>query len=263
MPVTLLYHDVIRHQDDESGFAGAGAARYKLRVSEFHRHLAYIAEAVDCAPGVLEDVTQDQRTHWLLTFDDGGLSAATDIAETLEQRGWRGWFFITTDRLDTTGFISTAQLRDLHQRGHVIGSHSCSHPSRFSHATAEQQYEEWYRSRCVLEDLLGAEIRSASVPGGFYSTTVAQQAARAGLQVLFNSEPTTTESVVNGCQILGRYTVYRGMSAPQAAGLLSSSWPRYQQTLLWNAKKFAKRTGGMGYLKVRELLLRKAYATES
>lgn len=263
MPVTLLYHDVVRGHDDESGFAGAGAARYKLRLSEFHSHLAYIAEAVKSAPGLLCHLTDGTPAKWLMTFDDGGVSAITDIAEALEQRGWRGWFFITTDRIDTPGFMTAAQLRELQRRGHVLGSHSCSHPARFSHGSPEQQYQEWYRSRCVLEDLLSVEITSASVPGGFYSTTVAQQAARAGVRYLFNSEPTTTETSINGCRILGRYTVYRGMTALQAAGLLSSSWPRYQQAWLWNAKKFAKRTGGAGYLKVRELLLRKAYASGS
>jgi len=263
MPITLMYHDVIRQHDDDSGFAGAGAARYKLSRDEFDRHLAALTDVVSEAPGVLADLVAGKVPGWFLTFDDGGVSAITEIADALEQRGWRGWFLITTNRINTPGFLSAGQIRELDARGHVIGAHSCSHPARFSHCSSEQQFAEWYDSRMLLRDILGHDVLSASVPGGFYSRTVAEQAAKAGLKYLFNSEPTTMESTVDGCRVLGRYTVNRGMTAAHAAAILSSSWPRYRQLILWNAKKLAKQTGGAGYLKVRELLLRKAYATGS
>ncbi len=259
MPITLLYHDVVRaHRDDASGFVGAGAARYKLTLTEFQSHLAYLDQAVRRAPSL--NVAQPT---WQLTFDDGGVSAATCIADALDARDWKGWFFITTDRIGTPGFVSRTQILDLHQRGHIIGTHTCSHPHPFSQLPYARQVAEWRDSRLILENILGIAVTTGSVPGGAYSTAVGQAANEAGLQVLFNSEPTTSVVSMDGCEIQGRYTVYRGMTALQAAGLLQSPWSRRQQSLLWSAKKLAKSAGGATYLRLREALLRRAYAPAS
>ncbi|MDZ4689193.1 MAG: polysaccharide deacetylase family protein, partial [Planctomycetaceae bacterium] len=170
---------------------------------------------------------------------------------------------ITTDRLDTPAFLSKSQLRDLHQRGHVLGSHSCSHPLRMSHCAPTQLFDEWSRSRRVLEDILGTAVQTASVPGGFYSPQVGQAAALAGLTQLFTSEPTTRSWTIDRCTVHGRFTVYRGMSAADAAALVSSPLRRARQAGLWTAKKLAKQLGGTAYLNVRERLFRRAYAPAS
>lgn len=256
MTVTLLYHDVVRvRQDDASGFPGPGAARYKLTITEFQTHLAALDQAARLAPSVLIE----EAARWRLTFDDGGISAATYIADALDARDWRGWFFITTDRIGTAGFVSRTQLLDLYQRGHMLGTHSCSHPSPFAHLPYARQVAELRDSRKLLEDILGVGVTSGSVPGGFYSAEVGDAAAEAGLTTLFNSEPTTTHDERNGCRIRGRYTIYRGMTAQHAVGLLNSPWARGRQAWLWSAKKLAKRTAGSAYRQVREAWLRRSY----
>ena len=89
----------------------------------------------------------------LLSFDDGGVSAYEHIAPMLESYNWVGCFFITTDRIDTPAFVSREQIRDLHRRGHVIGSHSCSHPKKMSECSREELLEEWQRSlSCLVGD---------------------------------------------------------------------------------------------------------------
>src|ERR1700689_3145771 len=129
--ISLLYHDMVADSDfSASGFGGNGASRYKLTVEEFESHLAAIAEihperaltAIDprALPG------PDGTIY--LTFDDGGVSAHQLTAEILERRGWRGTFFITTDYIGKSAFLSAGQIRDLRKRGHAIGTHSCSHP---------------------------------------------------------------------------------------------------------------------------------------
>ena len=109
-----------------------------------------------------------------ITVDDGGLSYYTHIADRLEAHGWRGLCFVTTDFIGTRGFLDAAQIRELDARGHVIGSHSTSHPARFSALRARRDAAEWTLSRHVLEDILGHAVDVASVPGGYYSRTVAQ-----------------------------------------------------------------------------------------
>jgi peptidoglycan/xylan/chitin deacetylase (PgdA/CDA1 family) len=196
---------------------------------------------------------------WLLTFDDGGKSALEPTADLLEKHGWRGFFFITTDYVGTPTFLSAGQVLELRRRGHAIGSHSCSHPERMASCGREQLLDEWRRSRDALEDLLGEPVRLASVPGGYYSRAVAETAAEAGYTMLFNSEPTSAVTTVSGCQVLGRYTVYRGLAAQTAARLVTGRLARWQQTLAWNVKKVAKAIGGRGYLSLRQRLLARAY----
>lgn len=260
MPINLLYHDVTNAGDDDtSGFKGPEAARYKLTEDEFRCHLDRIAAAADALPQANPANLTASARQWTITFDDGGISAATTIADELERRHWRGWFFIATDFIGSPGFCSRDQIRDLHSKGHVIGSHSCSHPERISGCSRTQLLDEWSRSCDVLSEIVGAPITIGSVPGGFYSTDVARAAADAGITLLFNSEPVTSEFEVDGCRVLGRYNVYRGMTAADATSLLTSPVRRWRQSAFWSAKKAAKTFAGPLYKAVRKRLLRQAY----
>lgn len=253
MTLALLYHDVVpRGMSEASGFAGAGAMRYKLDTTAFQSHLDAIATVVDGAPSL------GNTGGWQLTFDDGGASAFSPIAEMLEARGWRGAFFVTTDRIDTTGFLSRPQIRELHARGHLIGTHSCSHPARMARCSMAELRREWADSREVLSGIVGTPVDVGSVPGGFFSRSVAVAAAEAGLRTLYTSEPATRATMVAGCAVLGRLAVFRDTSASQAAALARGDRTAVlNQWVVWNLKKAAKAVGGERYLQMREWLLRR------
>jgi len=105
MPINLLYHDVTpAGADDASGFAGPEAARYKLTQDEFSRHMERIAVATTSLPLASPSGLNPSSQFWTITFDDGGISARTNIADELEHRGWRGWFFIATDFIGNPSF---------------------------------------------------------------------------------------------------------------------------------------------------------------
>jgi peptidoglycan/xylan/chitin deacetylase (PgdA/CDA1 family) len=266
MPLTLLYHDVVpREQSDASGFSGGDAARYKLTPDVFRQHIAALQRIAGSAPALAPQVVHFSggKPAWLLTFDDGGVTAYDPIADILEANGWRGHFFITVDYIGRPSFVTSEQIRALRRRGHLVGSHSCSHPERMSSCAEAQLVNEWRKSQEILSDIVGEPITTASVPGGFYSRAVARAAAQAGFQILFNSEPTRRAHPVDGCLVLGRYTIYRGMSAERAAALVAGSvWPRWEQAFLWNARKLSKAVGGRLYLRLRKRLLAHAYGKE-
>lgn len=253
--IALLYHDVVADADWEaSGFPGGSAATYKLERPAFERHLAAVSAAAGRRGTVsqLRDAAPTGPLPVLLTFDDGGASAYGCVADLLERAGWRGHFLITTDYLDRPGFVTRAQVRDLAARGHVIGSHTCSHPIPMAACRWDHLVDEWTRSAGVLGDLLGAPVRVASVPGGAFSPLVARAAAAAGISALFTSEPTTACAEVDGCLVIGRYLVRRGTS-PAAAGAIAAGQlaARLRQLWFWNLKKMAKAVGGSAYLALR------------
>ena len=177
-------------------------------------------------------------------------------ADALERHGFNGHFFITANYIGTRGFVTGQNLRELRERGHVIGSHSCSHPLRMGHCSWPQLVDEWTRSGSMLSEILGEDVNVASVPGGEFAPQVAEAAARAGFTRLFTSEPTTEARHAFGLTLLGRFTIQRWTTADTAAALAAGEWlPRARQAVVWNAKKISKRLGGERYLQLRKLLL--------
>jgi peptidoglycan/xylan/chitin deacetylase (PgdA/CDA1 family) len=240
-PVTLLFHDVYAKDPRESGFASDAADRYKLSVTAFDAHLDAIASVGD--------------VPFLITVDDGGVSYYTMLADRLEARGWRGYCFVSTNQIGTRGFLDAAQIRELDARGHIIGSHSATHPTRFSACRPQQMREEWDVSRRALADILGHDVTVASVPGGYYSRAVARSASEAGLRLLFNSEPVTARTIEGGCTVAGRFTIRRGDPPGMSSRLLlPAPWTRWGAWTKWNAKGMVKPLLGPAYMRVADLV---------
>jgi peptidoglycan/xylan/chitin deacetylase (PgdA/CDA1 family) len=265
----LMYHDVVAAgAEDSSGFPGRDAALYKVTPEQFGAHLDAILRCVAIVPGPAASVPVPDplpvshvapsfaAVPFAITFDDGGASAMR-AAEMLESRGLTGCFFITTDYIGTRGFVTSADVRELASRGHIVGSHSCSHPLRMAHCAWGQLVDEWTRSCRILADIVGAQIQTASVPGGDFAPHVAKAAARAGITTLFTSEPTNQSYDAHGVALQGRFTIQKWTTAGAAASLAAGEWlPCARQAVVWNAKKLTKRVGGERYLRLRKLLLR-------
>ena len=254
----LLYHDVVEGNDwDCSGFRGGDSNVYKLPRVRFREHLAAI-DGIPAGTRVLArpSIWQRQQDTVLLTFDDGGAGAYLWTADLLEEHGWRGHFFIPTDLIGNPGFMTAPQFAELHRRGHVIGSHSASHPPRLSRLDPASIRREWTESIARLSDLLGEPVDIASVPGGFYSRRVAMEAAAAGIRVLFNSEPVTDMRRVGDCLVLGRLGLMRSSPPAKAAQLAAFNCPLiWREYIFWNAKKALKMAGGQAWLSFRKAAL--------
>jgi peptidoglycan/xylan/chitin deacetylase (PgdA/CDA1 family) len=255
--LALLYHDVVPSGHFEtSGFRTIGADRYKLGLQEFEEHLTAIAASIKRKPVQITD--EDWQDSFLFTMDDGGCSAM-HVADSLESRNWHGHFFVTTNFIDTPGFLSRGEIRELAVRGHVIGSHSCSHPTPMWNCSTEQLFTEWNESRQKLEQILGDSVIVASLPGGFYVVAVAKAAARAKLRVLFTSEPTRRVHQVDGCCVVGRYCIMQVTSAAEAAKLARGDvLVCAKQQIFWNSKKLLKKVASQPYAAVRTYILQRS-----
>lgn len=254
--IGLGYHDVFETELLDTGVRPQ-AAHYALTRNSFQEHLQSIAATGrGSSVGVLSGRRSWERdVPILLTFDDGALGSYTCIAEDLERLGWRGHFFIVGDWIGTPGFMNRQQILELHTRGHVIGSHSQTHPRRMAKLSEEALMREWSESCSAISDVIGDKVRVASVPNGYYSRTVGRTAAWAGIEVLFTSEPTMNVGVEDDCLVVGRYAIHGGDEAAKSQALITDSLPRMRQKLLWDVKKTLKFLGGSAYLKVRNLAL--------
>jgi peptidoglycan/xylan/chitin deacetylase (PgdA/CDA1 family) len=240
--VSLLFHDVYLRNPGESGFSSPAADRYKLPVDRFEAQLEGLAQARQPMPHVA-------------TFDDGGVSFYTIAADRLDALGWRGHCFVTTDCIGRPGFLNTRQIRELDERGHVIGSHSASHPERFRSRSRAMMLHEWRRSRDVLQDLLGHAVLTASLPGGSLSRDVVRSASDAGLRVLFTSEPVTSVHYERRCAVIGRFAIRHSSRTDLARRLVEPPpFARWQQWAIWNAKGALRPLLGSSYVRVADWL---------
>ena len=248
-----MYHDIASKAGREGvGFPGPLAARYKLEPEAFEAHLDALA-ATGLLVGTLD--AGGSAPALAVTFDDGGASAPL-AAAALERRGWRGQFFVTSSRIGTPGFMSAEELRELDRRGHLIGSHSHTHPTYMGRLTRAELDEEWARSRAVIGELLGSAPRTASVPGGYLSGAVIAAAAAAGYELLFTSEP-TARVAHPGLELRGRYTIWATTPARAAAAYAQGRRLACGRLWLeWNAKKLAKRASPAAYQVLRRIRAR-------
>jgi len=127
-----------------------------------------------------------------------------------------------------------------------------------SYCNRNELFQEWNDSVGVLSDILGEQIDLASVPGGYYGRHVAECAAEAGIRTLFTSEPRISSQVVNGCIVLGRFTIRQRVPPATVAAIAAGKvGPRFSQFAYWNLKKVAKTAGGTSWLRMRKWLLAK------
>lgn len=232
------YHDVT-DDPSESGFQRSSALPFKLGSRLFQGHLDRIGgkrppELVDAI-----DLTRSGR-HLVLTFDDGGKSAIR-IGDELGRRGWKGHFFISTSLIGRRTFLDTGEIRQLRSSGHLVGSHSHSHPSIYRELDRGRMVVEWRQSCDILAQLLGEPCLAAAVPGGEISPAVLRSADDAGLRYLFTSEPMLAPRVVGGCWVLGRFCPKSSTTAEEIGELAAfRGWTH--RLLIRRLKALARRS---------------------
>lgn len=241
---TLIYHDIE---------PAPTARRYAFSIADFRAHLAAIRETAAGAP-VLPGPRSD-LSGFALTFDDG-FAGWLQAAEALEELRWKASFYIVTAAIGKAGAVGRSDIKRLAAMGHAIGTHTVDHPHLLSRREDAFIRDQWAFSKAALEDILGEEVTSGAVPGGYYDENVGRAADAAGLKYLFTSEPVTTTWSVGGCRIHGRFALVNGMSSRRVARIAAGGRLEHtSQYLAWNLKKAIKRALPGPYFALRKRML--------
>lgn len=235
-----MYHDVLNGLYPKSGFQKVGALQYAIESRTLDAHLEF-------AKGV-ENV--------LFSFDDGGSSFYNVIAPMLEHYKRKGIFYIATSYIGTEFFMAENQIKELDQRGHIIASHSHSHPKKISDLSKDECLKEWTTSKNILEKIVGHEVTVASVPGGAVSDMVIDCMIEAGYKIIYTSEPTTFVTEKNGAKIYGRFGVKKETSFEVYKKILTN--PKHRKKMLQHHKMlgWAKRVFGSHYNEIKQIILK-------
>ena len=233
-----MYHDIVEHGDYSSGFQNESAFRYKIEDSQFEEQVCAVKE---------EDVA--------FTFDDGGVSFISKAVPILEKYGKKGIFFISTKYIDTPGFLTKQQIRELVSRGHIVGSHSHSHPANITSHDVDLN-EEWGKSKSILEELVG-EIKTCSIPNGYCSKEVLEAIERNGYKVAYTSKPTTKDFKYGTLLVKGRYGIHDDTSLSEVIKTVTSPYRRCYLSLRWELLTLAKKMLGNSYHSIKQRMLNK------
>jgi len=168
----------------------AGEQQNRLSVSQaaFASHLEQInrdAFAVCPLPGLWCPADGFAESHKALavTFDDGRASDYEIAFPLLMQAGFGGDFFVNTATVGQQGYLTWAQMKEMHRSGMSFQSHGHEHVdhSRLSRAELKHQLQE---SKREIEDHLGSEVQFFAAPYGEWNRSVADIARELGYRAI-------------------------------------------------------------------------------
>ena len=200
--VTFLYHEV-SDDPNSTGFVRKSNLPYKHKSKEFIENIEAIKES-QIIPTTINQIENKSKNHKiLLTFDDGGKSAML-IADILERYTWYGHFFITTSMIGSSTFLGKLDIKELFDRGHVLGTHSHNHHTPFRDLSIKEMTKEWSISIDILEQILSSKITCGSIPGGDMDKKSITSAESCNIKYLFTSEPINKVWMKYGIMLFGR-----------------------------------------------------------
>jgi hypothetical protein len=134
------------------------------------------------------DASTSARAKFVITFDDGFESFFTHALPVLEAYGIKATIFPIAgfmgkmscwDVLPRQPHMTKAQLREVSDSGHEIGSHTMTH-SNLTFLDEKDVYRELFESKRTLEDLVGKPITSLSFPFGSWNARIWNKAREIG-----------------------------------------------------------------------------------
>ncbi len=158
---------------------------FMLSRRDFYHQMAHLAQQ-DFRAMLLDDLLKlqnggvsQQEKHVAITFDDGWADNYQHAFPILESFDLRATFFVITSRIDTAGYLSWDELRQMQQAGMEIQSHTHSHVP-LELLTAVEVEMELRLSKEILEDRLERPVTFISFPHGSYTQQVIAATKRAG-----------------------------------------------------------------------------------
>jgi peptidoglycan/xylan/chitin deacetylase (PgdA/CDA1 family) len=192
---------------------------------------------------------------YALTFDDGAASDYDVTFRILRELRLRATFFVVPTLVETSGYVTWAQLREMVAAGMEVGSHSLTHPfvNTLDRAGLEREFGE---SKRILESRLGLPVHTASLPRGWEPPELRAVLRALGYRAFCNSR--VAWWYPGGDPLaMPRIAIRRGMPVEEFSAIVNTE-PRalWRMQAVEAAKNAAKACLGVhGWQRVRSRLL--------
>jgi peptidoglycan/xylan/chitin deacetylase (PgdA/CDA1 family) len=206
----FAYHEI---QPEDSKYL------YRVTCSAFENHMSFVSSIRG---------NSSAGTEAQITFDDGHRSNYETAFPILERFDGKATFFVLAGCIgNSANYISWGQAREMALAGHHIASHGWSHRI-LTQCSSSELDREVSGSKREIEDRLGIEVDSISVPGGRWNERVASSCADAGYKYFFHSNPWLPSSSRSGLRLQGRHMVTGRMDSRQLRELMQIRGARRQ-----------------------------------
>ncbi|EIN08131.1 carbohydrate esterase family 4 protein [Punctularia strigosozonata HHB-11173 SS5] len=162
-----------------------------------------------------------------LTFDDGPYIYETSISDTLTKAGIKGTFFVNGDNYDCIYDESVVQsLQHTYNAGHLIGSHTWSHPD-LTTLTFDEIHDQMWKVELAMKNILGAKPAFMRPPYGNYNDLVVQVAGERNQSLVlwdFDSQDSIGATVAQSEQL------YTNAIKQHPANILALNHETYETT---------------------------------
>jgi len=132
----------------------------------------------------------------VLSFDDGWATQYTEALPILKKYNLTATFFLYPNVIEHENYMTWDEAHALRDAGMEIGSHSKSHQYMTKQETEDQLYEVT-RSKEILEEKLGTEIKTFAYPFGVYNTDLQAMLQDAGYTTARGLETGVTHNTDN------------------------------------------------------------------
>lgn len=120
----------------------------------------------------------------MITFDDNDIDHYTVGAVELEKYGFKGVFFIMRITIGKPRYMTKEQIRELSDKGHVIGSHTWDH-----HRVTDYTQEDWEKQVTEttekLEEITGKKVEYFAYPFGLWKPFVIPELQKRNMKAAF------------------------------------------------------------------------------
>ncbi|MCG8668819.1 MAG: polysaccharide deacetylase family protein [Pseudomonadales bacterium] len=185
--VSLMYHAIYQGQE-ELDLIPMEERPYSVSIETFKEHLALLKSKQ--IPVVLnpEDTKTAGKLAVQITFDDGDAGWFKHALPALEEHGYKGVFFTTSDLIDSRDdFCDWEQIKCLADAGMSVQSHGRTH--RFLSDLSESDCREEYQSsKARLEEATGVTVTDISFPGGRHNQDTVSIGRKAGYRHFYTSK---------------------------------------------------------------------------
>ena len=253
--VFLMYHE-LELAGRKLCQSEPGYVRYILPVEEFRSQMAWMKQSGFRGLSVSQALRYPAEPSVCITFDDGCETDLIAAAPWIRDFDFHATFYVTAGFLDTPGYLTSKQLRELDSQGSEIGCHSLTHRYLSDLPEAELKHEI-VDAKQRIEQIVGHAVAHFSCPGGRYDRRTIEMARRAGFNTVANSDFHANSAVTSNYQ-LGRVAMLRGLSIGEFSSICHGRglWKkRLQQQTRRGAQRLL---GNRTYDQLRSALLGKS-----
>ncbi|WP_063868146.1 polysaccharide deacetylase family protein [Paenibacillus sp. Soil766] len=167
---------------------------YVLHPDTFARQMDYLAAhhytplTLDEFASVLSHKMPSPAHPVLLTFDDAYANNAEVALPILQQHNFPATLYVSTGLINTPGYLTWPQVKELSGAGWDIASHTVTHP-HLPKLSKKAQREEIHAARAEIEQELGKPANTFAYPYGDYNRTTLRVLRKANFSYAFTTHP--------------------------------------------------------------------------